>query len=91
MGSSSISSLLEITYTYTKKEIKAIKALLLKHGIETPEDEVARTLFIEAIKSISGNFSKIIGQPYNIFTSEVNKSMKKRNLEIEYKGAGRVT
>lgn len=90
-GPSSVDSLLEVSYTFTKNELKAISNLLVKHGIEAQEDEVARTLLIEAIKSISDTFSQIIGQPYNIFTSDVNMIKKKGNLKIEYKGAGRVT
>ena len=90
-GPSSVDSILQISYNFSKDELKAISELLLNNGIETPEDEVARTLFLEAIKSISETFSKIIGQPYNIFTSEVNMTKKKGNLKIDYKGAGRVT
>jgi hypothetical protein len=89
-GPSSVDSLIEVNYNYSKDELKIIKDLLIKYGIEAEEDQVATTLFVEAIKSISDNFSKVINQSYKIFTSSVDLTKKRGNLIIEYKGAGRV-
>ncbi|HUX97913.1 MAG TPA: hypothetical protein VMV49_00020 [Candidatus Deferrimicrobium sp.] len=89
-GPSSVDSLLEVIYNYSKDELKIIKDLLIKYGIEAEEDQVATTLFVEAIKSISDNFSKVINQSYKIFTSSVDLTNKRGNLKIDYKGAGRV-
>jgi len=89
-GPSSVDSLLEILYLFDKDELKIIKELINKHKIDGQEDKVARTLFIEAIKAISESFSRVIEQPYKIFTSEVDILKKRGTLEIKYKGAGRV-
>ncbi|NVM55988.1 MAG: hypothetical protein HWN66_19985 [Candidatus Helarchaeota archaeon] len=89
-GPSSVDFLLGISYYYNKNELKIIRDLLIKHDINSQEDEVARTLFVEAIKSITDTFSKIIGQPYKIFTSNVDLIMKRGVLQILYEGAGRV-
>ena len=90
-GPSSVDSLLEITYNFSKNELKTVKDLLVEHDIDGEEEKVARTLLIEAVKSISDTFSKIIGQPYKIFTSDVELSKKRGGLRVSYKGAGRVT
>ncbi|MHA1129268.1 MAG: hypothetical protein ACTSQI_09940 [Candidatus Helarchaeota archaeon] len=90
-GPSSVDSLFEISYNYNKKELKIIVDLITKYNLDASEEDVARTIFIEAIKSISDILSKIINQSYNIFTSEVNIIKKKGTITIEYRGAGRVT
>lgn len=89
-GPSSVDSILQISYQFDKNELKIINNLLLEHSIAAQEADVAKTLFIESIKSISDVFSQIIKQPYKIFTSEVNMIKKKGFLQVEYKGAGRV-
>jgi hypothetical protein len=82
--------LLDISYEYTKVELGIIKDNLIAHWINTPEDQVAQILFIEAIKAISEIFSLIINQPFKIFTTNVNLVRENNNLKIQYSAAGRV-
>ena len=89
-GVSAVDSRLHVAYTFDKNELKIIRSLLDKHSIEAQEDVVARTLIVEAIKSISGTFSKIIQQSYKIFTSDVILVPGKGTVRVQYAGAGRV-
>jgi hypothetical protein len=89
-GPSTEDVLLEIYYNYSESELKIVKDTLIAHWINDSEDQVAQTLFIEAIKSISEVFSHIINHPFKIFTSQVNNSKTNNVLQIAYYGAGRV-
>jgi hypothetical protein len=89
-GPSSEDALLEILYDFDKDELRIIKDVLIAHWINEPEAQVAQTLFIEAVKSISEIFSKIIKHPWKIFTSNVNLTKEGNNLKIHYSAAGRV-
>ncbi|MHA1651975.1 MAG: hypothetical protein ACTSYB_17450 [Candidatus Helarchaeota archaeon] len=83
-------ALLEIIYEYDKWELEVIKDALISHWMQDSEDHVAQILFIEAIKSISDVFSKIIQHPFKIFTSNVDLVKENTSLKVHYFGAGRV-
>ncbi|MHA1358409.1 MAG: hypothetical protein ACTSQI_19230 [Candidatus Helarchaeota archaeon] len=83
-------ALLEIDYDFDHEELMIIKDALIGHWIDESVEQVAQTMFIEAIKSISGVFSKIIKHPFKIFTSKVDLIRANDTLKIRYFGAGRV-
>jgi hypothetical protein len=89
-GPSTEDVLMEIFYDFSTDELKIIKDTLIAHWINESEDQVAQLLFIEAVKSISDVFSRIISHPFKIFTSNVDLIKENNTLKIHYFGAGRV-
>ena len=89
-GPSNEEALLEISYVFTREELQIIKDVLIANWINDSAEEVAQTLFIEALKSISAAFSQIIQHPFKIFTSNVDLLKENETLTIQYAGAGRV-
>lgn len=94
-GHSAVDSQLIISYIYDKEELDYIKFVLDKLEFNEWKDrvkDVARILFIDAIKSISDHFEALIGQKYKIYTENINiyEIDVNGSIFIEFQGAGRI-
>lgn len=61
-----------VYYTYSLEERELIKTICDQFNIDTPEQEVARLLITNAIKSLDPTISKIIGNNYRLFTDKID-------------------
>ena len=94
-GHSAVDSQLIISYIFEKSELDYIHFILKKLEINEWVDkvnDVARILFVDAIKSISEHFEKFIGTKYKIYTENINLYEIDVNgsIFVEFKGAGRI-
>lgn len=93
-GHSAVDSQLIISYVYEKAELDYIKFVLDKlefHGWKEKINDVARILFVDAIKSISDYFENLVGTKYKIYTENINLYEINVNgsIFVEFQGAGR--
>ncbi len=93
-GHSAVDSQLIISYVYDKAELDYIQFVLEKlefHEWKEKINDVARILFVDAIKSISDYFENLIGTRYKIYTENINLYEIDVNgsIFVEFQGAGR--
>jgi hypothetical protein len=94
-GHSAVDSQLILSYVYEKPELDYIKFVLEKLEIgewKEKVNDVARILFVEAIKSISTFFEDLIGIKYKVYTGNINlyEIEVNNSIFVEFKGMGRI-
>jgi len=78
-------------YSFSKDELKIIKALLQEYEVDDyDEKKAASTIFSNSLKVVSQYLSEIIDSDYKIFTNKLEYKEKKGQLFIDYEAAGRI-
>ena len=92
-GKSNVDAIINLTYLYDKEELKILKKLKEKYRIVhiDKENEIAKTLLSNCVKSMSKFLSNIINIKYRLFTSQIETNLKEDNtMEIILALDGRI-
>jgi hypothetical protein len=80
-----------IRYTYNPEERQLIKGICEQFKITMPEQDVARILITNAIKTLDPTISKIIENKYRIFIDKIDfLEEQNENLSIQVGFVGRI-
>ncbi|MHA1129672.1 MAG: hypothetical protein ACTSQI_20730 [Candidatus Helarchaeota archaeon] len=89
-GKSMVDSQGWVKYNYTAQERELIQSVCKKYQISMSEEEVARLLITNAIKSIDPTISNIIETDYRIFIDKIDFSDMDNSLQIHVEFVGRI-
>lgn len=92
VGGSNVDAHITVKYTYTPSELKLIKEIVEKYGIQSQtSQDVAKSLLSNAVKSITKYLSPIVELSYRLFTSKVDlQLLGDGSLEVVIRFDGRI-
>lgn len=92
-GNSNVDAQINLIYSFNEEELKILKKLKNKYGLEqiADENEMAKILFSNCIKSLTKFLSNIINIRYRLFTSQINMNVTENDiLELNIIFDGRI-
>ena len=92
-GNSNVDAKIYLIYSFNEEELNILKELKTKYSLEhiADENEMAKILFSNCVKSLPKFLSNIINVKYRFFTSQINMNVTENNmLELNMIFDGRI-